>query len=89
MLRGIVIWTAFCLSLVVLWRLADFTSGRERLLQENYAMEASVTAQPADHQNFGAAARPVPKWHRCEYEPIDCDDFRCDRRQVGMYSKYQ
>jgi hypothetical protein len=60
-------------------------------LQEHYATEGSANVvDPDEGMGLGAAARPVPKWHRCEFEPFDCDDLGCDRRrQASFYSKLQ
>lgn len=90
MLRGILTWMAFCLSLVVIWHLADYASARERLLHENYAMEGSPGFAQPDEPPIIPVARPAPKWHRCDYEPLDCEGLGCrHRRAQSAYSRLQ
>lgn len=90
MLRGIVIWMAFCLSLVVIWHLADYAAARERLLQDNYASEGSPGLLEPDEPLLMPTVRAAPKWHRCDYEPLDCEALGCRlRRAQSSYSRLQ
>ena len=89
MLRGAIIWLGFCLSLIVLWRLAGAASGQERMLREAYAAENAMAVAPEEQVPLGAAARPAPRWHDCDLQPMDCDELWCDRRAVSTYSRFQ
>ena len=88
MLRGALIWLGLCVCIVVLWRLAEAASGEERMLPEADAAGA-LAAAPDESVSLGAAARPAPRWHECEYQPMDCDELRCDRRAASTYSRFQ
>lgn len=89
MLRGAIIWLGLCMSLAVIWRLADSASGQERLLREAYTAESRLAAAPEEHLPLGAGARPGLRWHECEFQPMDCDELGCDRRAVSTYSRFQ
>jgi hypothetical protein len=89
MLRGALIWLGLILSLVVVWRLAEAASGEERTLREAYASEAGLMTGVEEGLALGAAARPAPRLHDCELEPMDCDEFSCERRDASFYSRFQ
>lgn len=89
MFRGALIWLGLCLSIVVLWRIAEATAAQERMLQDAYSPQSVVASSPEEGVPLGAAARPAPRWHECAFQPMDCDEFGCERRALSSYSRFQ
>ena len=76
---------AFCLSLAVMWQLAEFAAQRDQLFEEHYAMEAE--------NPFTAGLRDAPPGHQHHCSPWsqECRQFRCEHSESSamLYSRLQ
>ena len=87
MFRGIVIWTAFCLGLFVMWQLAAVAAERDRQYQEHYAIQGqAILDEPAD--GLSEPVVDVPRWHRCAPWSAECESHRSEL-QTGIVSRLQ
>ena len=90
MFRGILLWMAFCLSLVVMWHFADFAAERENFLLDHYAMEGEPFLD-ARMPSQNPLLSPAPDCPYCRFPTLTCEQQGCEsgKRLLIHYSRLQ
>jgi hypothetical protein len=90
MFRGILIWMAFCLGLVVMWQLARFAAQRDQLLEDHYALQGqSILDQPIEALQEAIPHRSAVR-SRCLFSRLEgCEHPGCEPARISYYSRLQ
>jgi hypothetical protein len=88
MFRGILIWTAFCLGLFMMWQLAAFAAERDRQYQQHYANQGQGLVDDPLIDTVPEPFLDAPRWHRCAPWSDACESH-CNPPQQDMFSRLQ